>query len=140
MLIIPYVCAEFRDRNGNRIHRITPEMRGCLTEVPDAVRQDLLFDMLVADGSIKVPQNESQKKVLEQDPMVGVSPDGRSAVFAGGEYEGGAEVTRNKRAVRGTVAPIEGAEQSAVLKEEKPAKPGKKSGAEEKAAGAKTEK
>ena len=106
MLIIPYVCAEFRDRNGNRIHRITPEMRGCLTEVPDAVRQDLLFDMLVADGSIKVPQNESQKKVLEQDPMVGVSPEGKSDV----------------------------------LKEEKPAKPGKKPGAEEKAAGAKTEK
>lgn len=81
MLIIPYVCAEFRDRNGNRIHRITPEMRGCLTEVPDAVRQDRLFDMLVEDGSIKVPQNESQKKVLEQDPMAGVKADGKSAVL-----------------------------------------------------------
>ncbi len=81
MFIIPYVCAEFRDRSGNRIHRITPDMRGCLTEVPDAVRQDLLFGMLVEDGSIKVPQNDSQKKVLEQDPMVGVAADGRSAVL-----------------------------------------------------------
>ena len=81
MMIIPYVCAEFRDRMGNRIHRITPEMRGCLTEVPEAIRQDRLFDMLVEDGSIKVPRNESQMKVLEQDPMAGVAPDGKSAVL-----------------------------------------------------------
>ncbi len=81
MLLIPYVCAEFRDRSGNPVYRITPEMRGCLTEAPEAIKQDLLFDMLVADGSIKVPESESQKRVLEADPMAGVNAEGRSAVM-----------------------------------------------------------
>ena len=122
MLLIPYVCAEFRDRSGNPVYRITPEMRGCLTEAPEAIKQDLLFDMLVADGSIKVPESESQKRVLEADPMVGVTADGRSAVNASGVHEGGAEVSRNERAVRGTVATIEAADRSDVVKTEKPDK------------------
>ncbi len=156
MLIIPYVAAEFRDRNGSVIHRLTAEDRGTLHEAPDAIRQDLLFGLLVADGSIKVAENEGQKKTLERDPMAGVTADGRSAVFASGEYQGalGSEapgerasgsfsaedgrqpraIIRNKRTVRGTVAPIEDAERSAVLKEEKPARSGKPTRTEEKAA------
>ena len=122
MLIIPYVAAEFRDRNGSVIHRLTAEDRGTLHEAPDAIREDLLFGLLVADGSIKVAENEGQKKTLERDPMAGVTADGRSIANASGVHFGDAEVIRNKRAVRGTVAPIEDAEQSAVLKEEKPAK------------------
>ncbi len=78
MLIIPYVCAEFHDRSGNVIHRITPAMRGTMVEVPDAIRQDILFGMLVQDGSIKTPETKAQKKMLEQDPMAGVTADGRS--------------------------------------------------------------
>ncbi len=79
MLIIPYVCAEFHDRKGAVLFRITPAMRGTMvSDVPEAVKQDVLFNMLVADGSIKVPQNESQKKVLEQDPLVGVTAEGKS--------------------------------------------------------------
>ena len=78
MLIIPYVCAEFRDVSGNPIFRITPAMRGTMITVPEAIKQDILFDMLVADGSIKVPETAAQKKVLEQDPMVGVTAEGKS--------------------------------------------------------------
>ena len=78
MLIIPYVCAEFRDVSGNPIFRITPAMRGTMITVPEAIRQDILFDMLVADGSIKVPETIAQKKALEQDPMVGVTAEGKS--------------------------------------------------------------
>ncbi len=78
MLIIPYVCAEFRDVSGNPIFRITPAMRGTMITVPEAIRQDILFDMLVADGSIKVPETAAQKKTLEQDPIVGVTAEGKS--------------------------------------------------------------
>ena len=78
MLIIPYVCAEFRDFSGNPIFRITPAMRGTMITVPEAIKQDILFDMLVADGSIKVPETAAQKKTLEQDPMVGVTAEGKS--------------------------------------------------------------
>ncbi len=78
MLIIPYVCAEFHDKAGSVLYRITPAMRGRIEEAPESIKQDILFNMLVADGSIKVPQNESQKKVLEQDPLVGVTAEGKS--------------------------------------------------------------
>ncbi|QTE74026.1 hypothetical protein JS518_14205 [Clostridiales bacterium FE2010] len=85
MLIIPYVCAEFHDRSGTVIHRITPAMRGTMVEVPESIKQDVLFTMLVKDGSIKTPETSAQKKTLEKDPMVGVTAEGRSAVIAGGE-------------------------------------------------------
>ena len=78
MLIIPYVCAEFHDFSGNPVFRITPAMRGTMVEAPDAIKQDILFDMLVTDGSIKVPETAAQKKVLENDPMVGVTAEGKS--------------------------------------------------------------
>ena len=78
MLIIPYVCADFRDKSGNPIFRITADMLRTFTEIPDAVKEDMLFDMLVADGSIKTPETESQKKLLEQDPGLGMLADGKA--------------------------------------------------------------
>ena len=112
MMIIPYVCADFRDKSGNTIFRITTDMIRTMQEVPEAIKQDLLFDMLVADGSIKTPETAAQRKLLEQEPMLGMTADGRSAVNASGVHEGGAEVSRNERAVRGTVATIEGADKT----------------------------
>ena len=145
MLIIPYVCADFRDKSGNTIFRITPDMIRTMQEVPEAIKQDLLFDMLVADGSIKTPETAAQRKLLEQEPMLGMTADGRSAVNASGVHEGGAEVSRNERAVRGTVATTEAADKEA--KAEKAAKPAKtetkaegktEAKVEEKSTGAKT--
>ncbi len=118
MLIIPYVCADFHDKAGNRIFRITADMLRTMQDVPEAIRQDLLFDLLVADGSIKTPETAAQRKLLEQEPMLNMDASGRSVVNASGVQQGDAEVTRNERAVRGTVATIEGADKSM-----KPAKP-----------------
>ncbi|MBR3335250.1 MAG: hypothetical protein IKG23_13245 [Clostridia bacterium] len=78
MLIIPYVCADFRDKKGNSIFRITADMLRTIQTVPDAIKQDLLFDMLVADGSIKTPETEAQKKLLEQEPMLEMGADGKT--------------------------------------------------------------
>lgn len=109
MLIIPYVCAEFHDRAGTVIHRITPAMRGTIVEAPEAIRQDVLFSMLVKDGSIKTPETPAQKKTLEKDPMAGVTAEGRSAVIAGGDKTAKpAKVTKTENKVDGKPA---GAEQ-----------------------------
>ncbi len=78
MLIIPYVCAEFRDKTGNVLYRIAPAMRGVMQDAPDNICQDNLFDMLVKDGSIRTPETAKQKKVMENDPMVGVTAEGKS--------------------------------------------------------------
>lgn len=78
MLIIPYVCADFHDKAGNRIFRITADMLRTMQDVPEAIRQDLLFDMLVADGSIKTPETAAQRKLLEQEPMLGMTADGKA--------------------------------------------------------------
>ena len=77
MLIIPYVCAEFRNKGGNPIFRITADMLRTIQTVPDAIKQDLLFDMLVQDGSIKTPETVAQRKLLEQDPMLGMTAEGK---------------------------------------------------------------
>ena len=77
MLIIPYVCAEFRDKKGNPIFRISADMLHTMQDVPEAIRQDRLFDLLVADGSIKTPETVAQRKLLEQDPMIEMGADGK---------------------------------------------------------------
>lgn len=77
MLILSRVCAEFRDRAGNVVHRITPAMIGLFHEAPEAVREDMLFGLLLADGSIKTPEDAKVNRNLEQDPMAGATADGR---------------------------------------------------------------
>ena len=77
MLILSRVCAEFRDKSGEVIHRITPAMLGLFHDAPEAIKGDLLFNMLVADGSIKRPEDAKTDRNLEQDPMKGASADGK---------------------------------------------------------------
>ena len=77
MLILSRVCAEFHDKSGAVIHRITPAMIGLFHDAPDAIQGDLLFRMLVADGAVKTPEDAKQDRNLEQDPMAGALPDGK---------------------------------------------------------------
>ena len=77
MLILSRVCAEFRDRKGAVIHRITPTMIGLFHDAPEAIRGDLLFNMLLTDGSIKTPEDARKDRDLEQDPMKGATADGK---------------------------------------------------------------
>ena len=67
MEITSKVCAEFRDREGTVIFRIDEEMRrGIIHDVPETVKEDRLFQMLVKDGSIDV--FGSEKKAPENQP------------------------------------------------------------------------
>ena len=132
MLLLAHVCAEFRDRNGNTIFRVTGnDLNHTFLQAPDAIQEDPLFAMLVQDGSIVFPpKDEQEKKRLENEPLLGVDRTGRRIVDAGGVSQDDSEVNRNKRSVRGTAAPIEVAEQSIKVEAE----------AEKPAAKAKTEK
>ena len=80
MLILSRVCAEFRDRKGAVIHRITPTMIGLFHDAPEAIRGDLLFNMLLADGSIKTPEDARKDRNLENDPKKGATADGKEIV------------------------------------------------------------
>ena len=77
MLILSRVCAEFTDKSGAVIHRITPAMLGLFHDAPEAIRRNLLFEMLLADGSIKTPEDARKDRNLEQDPMAGAYADGK---------------------------------------------------------------
>ena len=82
MQIVSRVCAEFHDAEGNVLFSVYPHMRGQMTEAPESIRQDLLFQMLVNDGSLVAVENVAEKKILEQDPMAGVDAEGKSAADA----------------------------------------------------------
>ena len=82
MLILSRVCAEFRDRNGTIIHRVTPETRLTFQEAPEAIREDPLFRMLLDDRSIEVSDNGPRKKQLENDPMSETKPANPSGTAA----------------------------------------------------------
>lgn len=133
MLIVAYVCAEFHDKTGTVIHRIRLADLRVATEAPEAIRQDPLFDMMVRDGSLRVPETKAEVKKLENDPEP-KAPGEASTTASGGSFAEG-EVSRNKRSPQRGAAPIEAAEtkaqepaeanSSAAPAEEK--KPGRKS-------------
>ena len=68
MLILSRVCAEFRDKNGVKLFTVTPQTRLTFQEAPEAIRDDPLFRMLLADRSIEVADNGPRMKQLENDP------------------------------------------------------------------------
>ena len=77
MLILSRVCADFYDKNHNLLHRITARDLGSFRTVPEAVKEDPLFQMLVDDGSIKYPADDARDKALEQDPYAGATAEGK---------------------------------------------------------------
>ena len=69
MLILSRVCADFRDRAGNIVHRVTPVNRLTFHEAPDSIREDPLFRLLVNDGSLEATPSAARRKKLEADPL-----------------------------------------------------------------------
>ena len=90
MLILSRVCAEFRDRTGAVVHRVTPESRLTFREAPDAIREDPLFRMLLAEGSLEAVSGADQRKVLEADPLKDTDAAGRKVPAPAPDPETGA--------------------------------------------------
>lgn len=88
MLILSRVCADFHNKKGELVHRITPANRLSFHDAPESIREDPLFRMLVNDGSLEAAVTPVQKKQLEADPLEGTDAAGRkprSAAKTAGE-------------------------------------------------------
>ena len=88
MLILSRVCADFYNRKGELIHRITPRNRLSFHEAPDAIREDPLFAMLVNEGALEAAAAPAEKKQLEADPLEGSDAAGRKRGSARKTAEG----------------------------------------------------
>ena len=77
MLILSRVCADFHDRRGAVIHRVTPASRLTFHEAPEAIREDPLFRMLVSEGSLEAAVTPVKQKELEADPLADTDAAGR---------------------------------------------------------------
>jgi len=75
ILIICYVCAEFF-LNGERF-AIKPGQLGTFIEAPAWIKNTVMFKWLVNDGSLKVSNEHITKKQGENDPMKGMSAEGK---------------------------------------------------------------
>ena len=82
MLILSRVCADFHNRKGEIVHRVTPLNRLTFHEAPDSIREDPLFRMLVEEGSLEASVTKVQKKQLEADPLDGTDAAGRKRAAA----------------------------------------------------------
>ena len=80
MTILSRVCAEFTDARHRTILSVKPDQLNCvLTDVPEEIQLDPLFSMLLADGSLEAVQSVSRKKALENDPLAGITAEGKKA-------------------------------------------------------------
>ena len=78
MKIVSHVCAQFKGPDGRVIRTVRPEERNDTVEVPEAIRQDPLFALLLQDGSLEIVETQAQQKRLENDPEAGIGPDGKA--------------------------------------------------------------
>ena len=74
---MPHVCADFYDKHRNLICKITRTDLHDYMTVPDSIQEDPLFQMLVNDGSIKYSPDGHRDKKLEQDPLAGMTAEGK---------------------------------------------------------------
>ena len=81
MLILSHVCAEFRDKNGNIIVSINKEDVNIFKEVPDSIKEDILFKLLISDGSLEAPLEDKKEQLKrENDPTAGIDAEGKKVV------------------------------------------------------------
>ena len=66
-----------RKITGETIFSVTPEMLNGFITAPDEIREDPLFGMLAADGSLETGVDERQRKILEKDPVAEVTAEGK---------------------------------------------------------------
>ena len=77
MTIVSRVCAEFCDRSGKTLLVIRPQDLLTIMDAPEEIREDPLFDMLIADGSLEAVRSVEQQKSLESDPVAGTTAEGK---------------------------------------------------------------
>ena len=76
-LMICYVAADFGPYKGE-IFRVTPDKLGIFIQAPAWIKETLMFKWLLQDGSIKIGLDKEEQKKLENDPMEGISSEGKA--------------------------------------------------------------
>ena len=76
-LMICYVAADFGPFNGE-MFQVTPDKIGAMIMAPAWIKDTLIFKWLLKDGSITMADNKPQQKKLENDPMAGITPEGKA--------------------------------------------------------------
>lgn len=85
-LMVCYVCADFVSKTGE-IFQITPENLGLFIKAPVWIKKTIMYDWLVNDGSIKTALDAKEQKKLENDPMEGITAEGKDEAKAPAEDE-----------------------------------------------------
>lgn len=78
MLVLSRVCAEFHNAKGEVVFAVTPAIRNLFVEAPDSIREDILFRLLINDGSLEAAVPEARRKMLEQEPTAGTDASGKA--------------------------------------------------------------
>ena len=76
-LMICYVAASFASPK-KEIFSVSGDKLGTFIETPEWVKDTLLFKLLLRDGSIKVAENHKIQVELENDPMEGITAEGKA--------------------------------------------------------------
>ena len=105
MLILSRVCAEFRDRFGTVIYRVTPDTRLTFREAPEAIREDPLFELLIREGSLEAAITPVKQKQLENVPLEGTDAAGRKPAAVSSRNSG--RKVRAKEAPEADAKPAE---------------------------------
>ena len=77
MLILSRVCADFHDRAGKVLFTIYPHQRYSFLDAPESIREDPLFGMLLADGSLEAVRSVEQLRTLESDSLADTTAEGK---------------------------------------------------------------
>lgn len=86
-LMICYVAAEFDNRKG-LVFRVEAKDIGLMIQAPAWIKDTLLFKGLLNDGSITTAKNKAEQKKLENDPLDGVTADGKAETAASQKTKG----------------------------------------------------
>ena len=95
MRMICRVAAEFRAPNRELIFEVKPWDRLVILDVPDKIKETLMFRMLLADGAIDVIEKAADQKKLENNPVQGVFADGSKRRKKAASKGSGAEVEKD---------------------------------------------
>ena len=79
MTIICHVCAEFHNAKGEKVFSVSRnQLDGMIFDVPEVIREDPLFQMLVDDGSLQAVVSAAEKKQAENNPKLGITTEGKA--------------------------------------------------------------
>lgn len=73
--IMSRVAAEFRSKEGGVF---VAKPLQIYNNVPEWIKNDRLYELLLKDGSLEVITTASAKRALENDPNANTTPDGKA--------------------------------------------------------------